>query len=60
MAVEPPEDKRSLRTYHDSPSQNYLASQEGILLCSVRIPKTLSLGLRKLRSPLVKLFLLGS
>ena len=56
------EDKKSsLRTYHDnSASQTYLASQEGILLCTVRSRKPYETRYQKLRSPLVRLYLLGS
>jgi hypothetical protein len=53
--------KKSLRTYHENQaSQTYLAHQEGILLCSVRTPKPYQPSLSKIRSPLVKLYLLGS
>jgi hypothetical protein len=53
--------KKSLRTYHDNtPPPTYLASQEGILLCTVRTSKAYESTMQKLRSPLVKLYLLGS
>ena len=59
MNVENPSETRSLTTYND-PSKP-LMNQEGILLCQVRMPKpSLSEKINSLRTPLVRLYLLGS
>ena len=62
MKIEQPQvSKNSLTSYNDNHyTQSYRSHQEGILLCSLRMPKPYHIKQSAHRTPLVRLYLLGS